>query len=215
LTLADSEILNSALLELEGCELLGPVVAVHDRPVFELVENPFRALARIITFQQLSGKAAETIFGRFAGLVGTDAGMAPEDVLRFDVETLRGVGLSRQKATYILNIAERFHELDLTPVRLFEMSDDAVREALLPIKGVGAWTVEMFLMFYLCRPDVFSPGDLGLQKALVPMMEVEKPKAVEMVAFTERWRPFRTVASYYLWRSLEDPAVNRGPRSSD
>lgn len=190
------------------------MVAVHERPTFELVQNPFRALARIITFQQLSGKAAETIFKRFAALVGRDEEMSPEDVLRFDVDELRSVGLSRQKGTYILNIASRFHELGLEPEGLHALSDDDVRGVLLPIKGVGEWTVEMFSMFYLCRPDVFSVGDLGLQKGIQPMMGVEKVKPKEMLAFAERWRPWRTLASFYLWRSLEDPTVNRGPRSS-
>lgn len=213
--LFEPEVLDEGLKFCSACEYLGPVVAVHDRPSYELVENPFRALARIITFQQLSGKAAETIFGRFALLVGKDEDMQPGDVLRFDVEALRGVGLSRQKGGYILNIAQRFEELDLGAGRLHELSDEEVREALLPIKGVGDWTVEMFLMFYLCRPDVFSTGDLGLQKGIQPMMGVEKVKPKEMAEFAERWRPWRTLASYYLWRSLEDPTVNRGPRSSD
>lgn len=215
MTLADPAVLDEGLGFFERCELLGPVVPLHERPKFELVENPFRALARIVTFQQLSGKAAETIFRRFAELVGKDEDMAPEDVLRFDVDVLRSVGLSRQKGTYILNIAARFQELGLEPGGLHSLSESQVRDALLPIKGIGEWTVEMFSMFYLCRPDVFSTGDLGLQKAIQPMMNVEKVKPKEMLEFAERWRPWRTLASYYLWRSLEDPTVNRGPRSSD
>lgn len=215
MTLADPAVLDEGLVFFEQCELLGPVVPLHERPKFELVENPFRALARIVTFQQLSGKAAETIFRRFAELVGKDEDMAPEDVLRFDADMLRSVGLSRQKGTYILNIAARFQELGLEPDGLHSLSEADIREALLPIKGIGEWTVEMFSMFYLCRPDVFSTGDLGLQKAIQPMMKVEKVKPKEMLEFAERWRPWRTLASYYLWRSLEDPTVNRGPRSSD
>ncbi|MBL8066856.1 MAG: DNA-3-methyladenine glycosylase 2 family protein [Armatimonadetes bacterium] len=215
MTLADPAVLDEGLVFFEQCELLGPVVPLHERPKFELVENPFRALARIVTFQQLSGKAAETIFRRFAELVGKDEDMAPEDVLRFDADMLRSVGLSRQKGTYILNIAARFQELGLEPDGLHSLSEADIREALLPIKGIGEWTVEMFSMFYLCRPDVFSTGDLGLQKAIQPMMKVEKVKPKEMLEFAERWRPWRTLASYYLWRSLEDPMVNRGPRSSD
>ncbi len=212
--LVDSVVLDEAIDFCAGCEFLGPTVAVHDRPTFELVENPFRALARIITFQQLSGKAADTIFGRFAALVGVDETMQPADVLKFDVDALRGVGLSRQKGSYILNIAGRFDELGMDSSRVHSMGFDEIREALLPIKGVGEWTVEMFSMFYLCQPDVFSTGDLGLQKAIQPMMGVEKVRPKEMAEFAERWRPWRTVASYYLWRSLEDPTVNRGPRSS-
>jgi DNA-3-methyladenine glycosylase II len=215
LKLVDPAVLEEAIEFCAGCEFLRPTIAVHERPKFELVENPFRALARIITFQQLSGKAAETIFGRFAGLVGVDETMQPGDVLKFDVEALRGVGLSYQKAGYILNIASRFDEMGLDAGRVHEMGFEEVRDALLPIKGVGEWTVEMFSMFYLCQPDVFSTGDLGLQKAIQPMMGVEKVKPKEMLEFGERWKPWRTVACYYLWRSLEDPAVNRGPRSSD
>ncbi|MFM9873430.1 MAG: DNA-3-methyladenine glycosylase family protein [Fimbriimonadaceae bacterium] len=213
--LVDAAVLQEAISFCAECEFLGPTVAVHEQPKFELVENPFRALTRIITFQQLSGKAAETIFGRFAALVGVDEAMQPADVLKFDVEALRGVGLSYQKAGYILNIASRFDEMGLDSERVHQMDFEEVREVLLPIKGVGEWTVEMFSMFYLCHPDVFSTGDLGLQKAIQPMMGVEKVRAKEMMEFGERWRPWRTVACYYLWRSLEDPTVNRGPRSSD
>lgn len=213
--LVEPTVLDQAIEFCSQCEFLGPTVAVHERPKYELVENPFRALTRIITFQQLSGKAAETIFGRFADLVGVDEAMLPADVLKFDVDALRGVGLSRQKGAYILNIAGRFDELGLDSGRVHSMGFDEIREVLLPIKGVGEWTVEMFSMFYLCQPDVFSSGDLGLQKAILPMMGVEKVRPKEMLEFAERWRPWRTVASYYLWRSLEDPLVNRGPRSSD
>jgi DNA-3-methyladenine glycosylase II len=141
--------------------------------------------------------------------------MQPQDVLKFDPQTLRTVGLSNQKASYILNIAAQFDHLNLTPQNLHTMPDDEVRAALLPIKGVGEWTVEMFLMFYLCRPDVFSPGDLGLQKGIAKLtdQDIVKPKAA--AEFALRWQPWRTVASYYLWRSLEDPSANREPRSSD
>lgn len=197
--------LNSAIKSLRDCPYLGATIPLFEPPALELTGNPFRSLVRIITFQQLSGKAAETIYGRFATLVGADEQLTPDHLLNHDVETLRTVGLSRQKASYILNIAHSFHDLDLTSERLLNLPDDEVRAALINIKGVGQWTVDMFLMFYLCRPNIFPTGDLGIQNAMRPMIGKEKFKASEMEEFAERWQPYRTIAAYYLWRTLDAP----------
>lgn len=199
--------LRSAINALRGCQYLGSTVAAFDPPSFEPTSNPFRSLVRIITFQQLSGKAAETIYNRFAVLVGADESLVPEHLLTHDIESLRTVGLSRQKASYILNIAHSFHDLNLTTERLLNLPDDEVREALINIKGVGHWTVDMFLMFYLCRPNIFPTGDLGIQNAMRPMIGKEKFKASEMEAFAEQWQPYRTIAAYYLWRTLDSPTL--------
>ncbi|QYK53245.1 MAG: DNA-3-methyladenine glycosylase 2 family protein [Fimbriimonadaceae bacterium] len=204
LAMTDAD-LNSAIDTLRNCKYLGSTVAAFDAPKLEPTSNPFRSLVRIITFQQLSGKAAETIYNRFAVLVGADDELAPEHLLSHDIESLRTVGLSRQKASYILNIAHSFHDLNLTTERLLSLPDDEVRAALINIKGVGHWTVDMFLMFYLCRPNIFPTGDLGIQNAIRPMIGKEKFKAPEMEAFAEQWQPYRTVAAYYLWRTLDSP----------
>lgn len=197
--------LKLAIDTLRSCEYLGSTVAAFDPPNLEPTSNPFRSLVRIITFQQLSGKAAETIFGRFAVLVGADEVLTPEHLLTHDIESLRTVGLSRQKASYILNIAHSFHDLNLTSERLMNLPDDEVRNALINIKGVGHWTVDMFLMFYLCRPNIFPTGDLGIQNAMRPMIGKEKFRSPEMEGFAEQWQPYRTVAAYYLWRTLDSP----------
>ncbi|MBX3115633.1 MAG: DNA-3-methyladenine glycosylase 2 family protein [Fimbriimonadaceae bacterium] len=197
--------LKSAIDTLRSCKYLGSTVAAFDPPSLEPTCNPFRSLVRIITFQQLSGKAAETIYNRFAILVGADDNLVPEHLLAHDIESLRTVGLSRQKASYILNIAHSFHDLNLTTERLMNLPDDEVRNALINIKGVGHWTVDMFLMFYLCRPNIFPTGDLGIQNAMRPMIGKQKFKALEMEAFAEQWQPYRTVAAYYLWRTLDSP----------
>lgn len=197
--------LESAINTLRECPYLGETVGQFDAPEFVPTDNPFRSLVRIITFQQLSGKAAETIFRRFTELVGEDDNLTPDHVLPHDIEGLRTVGLSRQKASYILNIATTFHDLNLTTQRLFTLPDEEVRSALIGIKGVGHWTVDMFLMFYLCRPNIFPTGDLGIQNAMKPMLDKPKFKAPEMELFAERWQPYRTVAAYYLWRTLDTP----------
>lgn len=199
----DKKRIKLAVADLSKCEHLGEVVERSPVPEYSLTSNPFRALVRIIVFQQLSGKVAEVIYGRLAVAVGADEDMTPEHVLELEVEALRQVGLSRQKATYILGIAETFHELQLTTETVFAMSDAEIRDRLLPIKGVGQWTVDMFLIFHLARPDVFPTGDLAIHNALCRVVGKEKMKPVEMAEFAEKWAPHRTVAAYYLWRSLD------------
>lgn len=199
------EEVDKSIVHLKTCQYLGPVIDKYQKPTYELAQNPFRSLVRIIVYQQLSGKVANVIYSRFASLVGADEDVRPEQVLSHTPEQLKTVGLSRQKAEYISGIAQRFHELNLTPERLRTLQEAEVREALLPIKGVGPWSVDMFLMFHLCRPDIFPAGDLGIKNAFAALTQNPNPKPVQMTEFAERWKPYRTVASHYLWRSLENP----------
>lgn len=159
-------------------------------------------LIRAITYQQLSGKAAATIHGRFLDLF-TDAYPYPEALLALDLPALRSAGLSRQKATYIQNVAEFFQRENLIGKDLHEMDDEAVITYLTQIKGVGRWTVEMLLMFTLNRPDVLPLDDLGIQQAIQLLYGFEdKGKVLKkrMLEIAEPWRPYRTYASVYLWR---------------
>lgn len=166
-------------------------------------------LIRAIVFQQLSGKAASTIHRRFIDLF-PDAYPFPEPLLELDLPALRAAGLSRQKATYIQNVAEFFQRENLVGKDLAEMDDETVIRYLTQIKGVGRWTVEMLLMFTLDRPDVFPLDDLGVQQAIQLLYGFEakgKPLKKRMLEIAEPWRPYRTYASLYLWRWKDSGGV--------
>ena len=162
----------------------------------------YSSLIRAIVGQQLSVKAAATIYGRFIDLF-EDGYAYPATLLEMDLPTLRAVGLSRQKASYIQNIAAFFTEHKLENKDWETMTDEEIIEFLTPIKGVGKWTVEMILMFTLHRPDVFPVDDLGIQNAMRSLYEIEetgkafKTKMKEIATF---WQPYRSYACYLLWR---------------
>ncbi|MBF6561365.1 MAG: DNA-3-methyladenine glycosylase 2 family protein [Candidatus Binataceae bacterium] len=164
----------------------------------------FQALIRAIIFQQLAGRAAQTIFDRFVVQVGGRKFPTPAQVLAATDEVLRQVGLSRGKMTYVRDLALHVSEGRLNFNRFAKMEDEAIIADLTRVRGVGRWTAEMFLMFNLYRPDVLPVDDLGVRNAvgrLYAMASAPRPK--ELREFGERWRPYRTVAAWYLWRSLE------------
>lgn len=167
-------------------------------------DDAYGTLVRSITGQQLSTKAAATIYGRLTDLYGGHT-PTPQEILETDPDQLRAVGLSRAKAAYLRDLAEHIVDGELPVDRLAEMPDAQVIELLTAIKGLGRWTVDMFLMFHLGRPDVLPVGDLGIRKAFQVQYELkELPKAAEMEQIAEAWRPHRTLASLYLWESLDN-----------
>lgn len=164
----------------------------------------FEAVARAIVYQQLSGKAAGTIHGRFHGLYG---GRAPEPAELLDTTdaALRGAGLSRQKIGYLRDLAVRVAAGDVPLDRIETLDDAAALDALTRVKGVGRWTAQIFLMFRLGRPDVLPELDLGIQKGIQRAYALSAlPKPAEVARLGERWAPWRTVAAWYLWRSLDN-----------
>ena len=166
--------------------------------------DPFKALVRAIISQQLSTRAAATIAGRFEALFD-GSHPTPATVLAITDERLRGCGLSSQKLTYIRDLCARIEDGSLPLDALDRMSDDEVIEALTRVKGIGRWTAEMFLMFRLHRPDVLPVGDLGIVKAIQKAYGLRKvPTPDRMVRIGEPWRPYRSVACWYLWASLEN-----------
>lgn len=171
--------------------------------------SPFRTLLRAIAGQQLSRKAADTIFGRLMALLPEDETLQPQAVLALPDESLRAAGLSRAKTLAIKDLALKTIEGVVPPMQaLLEMSDDEIIAHLTKVRGVGRWTVEMLLIFHLGRPDVLPVDDLGLRKGYqiaYGLPELPPPKAV--LAYGDRWRPYRSVASWYLWRVL-DSGVN-------
>jgi 3-methyladenine DNA glycosylase/8-oxoguanine DNA glycosylase len=166
--------------------------------------DPFRALARAIVAQQLSGKAAETIFGRFLGLFELVPGEfpAPAGVLAMGDEKLRSAGLSRQKTAALRDLAAHFAAGELSIGSFEAWSDDEIVTHLTRVRGVGRWTAEMFLIFELRRPDVLPVNDVGINRAIARRYGLEgMPAPADVLRIGAPWRPWASVACWYLWRS--------------
>lgn len=166
----------------------------------------FAALARAIVYQQLSGKAASTIFGRVCNLYPRKRrGLTARAVLATADDTLRAAGLSQGKLASLKDLARHVQSRQVPSLRELEtMDDEAIIEVLTRIRGIGRWTAEMFLLSHLGRPDVLAVGDLGLRQGhaiIVGTSEATEPEA--LLAYGERWRPYRSFASWYLWRAVD------------
>jgi DNA-3-methyladenine glycosylase II len=163
----------------------------------------FHHIARAIVYQQLSTLAANTIHGRFIALFDSET-PAPGDVAAMDDARMRAAGLSRQKASYIKDLAAKVHANELPLDRVETMTDAEIIEALTQVKGIGVWSAQMFLMFRLGRPDVLPALDLGIQKGVQRAWNLRKlPKPKRVLEIGRKWTPHSTIASWYLWRSLE------------
>ncbi|HSZ64074.1 MAG TPA: DNA-3-methyladenine glycosylase [Terriglobales bacterium] len=168
----------------------------------------FHALAESILYQQLNGKAAATIFDRFTALAGDP--LTPEGILKLTDAEMRGVGLSRQKTAYLRDLAAKTAAGLLEFERMADMAEEEVIEHLTQVKGVGVWTAHMFLMFTLRRPDILPVGDYGVQAAIKKHYKKRKwPKADVMTKIAKAWAPYRSVACWYLWRSLDIKTVGK------
>jgi DNA-3-methyladenine glycosylase II len=162
----------------------------------------FHSLAEAIVYQQLNGKAAVTIFKRFAALAGEP--LTPEGILKLTDEQLRSVGLSKQKSAYLKDLAAKAAAGVVDFSKLDAMADDEVIQHLTQVKGIGVWTAHMFLIFSLRRPDVLPTGDYGVQAAMKKHYRKRKmPKPKDMEKIARAWAPYRSVACWYLWRSLD------------
>ena len=182
--------------------ILCPVIKRYGPCPLKRKRGGFAILCRMIVFQQLSGKAATTIFNRFRDLSPSKKPTAIS-VAKLTDKQLRQAGLSRQKIGYLRDLARTVTEKRLVFERLGKLSDEQVIEKLTQVKGIGRWTAEMYLIFVLGRPDVFSVGDLGLRTAVRKLYNLDHQK-VDLQKFSERWSPYRSVACWYLWRSLEN-----------
>ncbi len=183
--------------------------------------DPFRSLARAIVYQQLSGKAAGTIFARFLALFSAESGFdpsvrrtdpewsplnepfpPPQLVLAVDDETMRAVGLSRQKVASLRSLAEHFASGELGSEAFEHWEDEEIIQHLTRVRGIGRWTAEMFLMFHLHRPDVLPVNDVGINRAIARQYGLESlPLPADVLRIGAPWRPFATVACWYLWRT--------------
>ncbi|OGH11387.1 MAG: hypothetical protein A3B38_00990 [Candidatus Levybacteria bacterium RIFCSPLOWO2_01_FULL_36_13] len=168
----------------------------------ERSEFLYEEIIESIIGQQLSGKAADTIFNRFLSLYKEKKFPRPKALIKTDTEKLRGAGMSYGKAAYIKNVAQAFLDKTIDVEKLRKMNDEEVITELTKIKGVGRWTAEMILIFTFKRTDVFSMGDAGLRRAIKNLYKLEKE--VEILKLAEKWKPNRSLACWYLWRSLEN-----------
>ena len=175
-------------------------------PNFNLMNNYYESLIRSIVYQQLSGKAASIIYERFLDLFVFDIYPEPKDVLAVSIETLRSSGLSYQKVNYIRDLSEKWQDGTMNLTDIDSMTDEEISSELIKVKGIGQWTADMFLMFTLGRPDVFPFGDLGIQKGVMILTNMNRlPTQKEMERKTKKWQPYRTVAAWYLWKLVDGP----------
>ncbi len=171
----------------------------------EFRDPDFETLVKSIVYQQLSGRVASVIFGRLAAAAGGK--VTPESILKLRPSRMRSVGLSKQKTAYIRDLAHHTRGGTVTFEELLALSDAEVIERLTQVKGIGVWTVHMFLIFALRRTDVLPTGDLGIRNAIQKAYNLpELPTPAEVEGLARSWRPYCTVASWYLWRSLEPNA---------
>jgi len=193
--LSDADPLLGALIERVGPCLLRP----------RRTQSLFAAVARAIVYQQLSGSAAATILGRVQALYAPKRFPTPRDILATPPERLRAAGLSTAKTAALRDLAERSLDGTVPPIRRVRlMADEEVIERLVQVRGVGRWTAEMLLMFRLGRGDVLPVGDLGIRKGFALTFGNRRlPAAITIERRAERWRPYRSVACWYLWRALE------------
>jgi DNA-3-methyladenine glycosylase II len=182
-------------------ERIGPFRMQYGDPTFH-------TLAESILYQQLNGKAAETIFNRFTAVAGDP--LTPEGILKLTDAQMRGVGLSRQKTVYLRDLSEKTNAGLLEFEHMADMSDDEVIAHLTQVKGVGVWTAHMFLMFTLRRQDILPVGDYGVQAAIKKYYKKRKwPKPAVMEKIAKPWAPYRSIASWYLWKSLDIKTVEK------
>ena len=173
-------------------------------PNFELKNNYFQSLMHSIVFQQLSGKAANTIHQRLIGLLPNNK-ITPKKVLALTNKNMKQVGLSSQKINYIKNLADYFDTNLFNTNKVEKMSNKQISEELIQIKGIGQWTVDMFLMFTLNRLDVMPYSDLGIQKGMKILFNLnELPTKDDMRTLSTKWKPYRTIACWYLWKTVDD-----------
>ncbi len=200
---------NQAKAELSAADpTMAGIIAAYPGELMQSRGDAFYTLARSIVGQQISVKAADAVWNRFELSVQT---VNTASVLAETEENLRECGLSRQKITYLRNIAAHFEENNVKKGFFEGFSDESAIDFLTEIKGVGRWTAEMFLMFHLVRPDVLPVDDIGLQKGVEKHYAINatdaRSRKSELIEIAEKWRPWRTVATWYLWRSLDPVPV--------
>ncbi|XP_004963569.1 uncharacterized protein LOC101783346 [Setaria italica] len=184
----------------------------------ECPHRPFHSLVRSILYQQLAFKAAASVYSRFLSLLGGEASVTPDAVLALTPQQLRQIGVSPRKASYLHDLARKYVSGILSDSAIINMDDRSLAAMLTMVKGIGAWSVHMFMIFSLARPDVLPSADLGVRKGVQMLHGLEDvPRPSQMDKLCERWRPYRSVGAWYMWRLIESkvpqpaPAIPVGP----
>jgi DNA-3-methyladenine glycosylase II len=179
-------------------------------------QPPFESLLETIVYQQLAGQAAATIFGRVKGLGSGGKCPSPEEILRATKAKLRRAGLSRQKIAAVKDLARKTIDGTVPPLAAIRrMSEEEIHERLTQVRGIGEWTVHMFLMFQLGRPDVLPAQDYGIRKGFQHVYGLEdEPKPNVVLEHGERWRPYRSIASWYLWRAVDQKNAKKSKNNN-
>lgn len=192
--------------------VLAPLIAEIGPPNLRPSTNLFASLAGSIVGQQLSVKAAAAIRQRLDALMPDGRGLTPEGILARSFEELRAAGLSRSKATYLLDLATKVQQGKIDLATIATLDDEAIISELVQVKGIGRWTVEMFLIFALNRLDVLPVDDLGFRTALKRRYDLDAlPKPAEIKRIAEPWAPYRSLGTWYLWRSLRNEPLRSTP----
>ncbi len=180
---------------------LGKIITTYPKDFLFSKSDPFYTLARSIVGQQISVKAAQAVWERYEEKIKN---VNPKNTLNMHFMTLKSCGLSRQKITYLKSLSISFLEKKINPNKWHTYSDEQIIIELTKIKGIGRWTAEMFLIFNLCRPDVFPADDLGLIKGICACYNKKYPITKEnAIRMSQKWKPYRSVATWYFWRSLD------------
>jgi DNA-3-methyladenine glycosylase II len=187
---------------------LGEVIGTVGKYSIKLRKDPFQSLVESIIYQQLAGSAASTIYGRFIKYYNNSPPL-PEQILSTPDAVLKSsIGLSNKKIEYIKDLSARITDRKLDLVKLCEMTDEEIIAQLIQVKGIGRWTAEMFLIFCLGRLDVLPVTDLGVRKAMQKIYSLrDLPKPSEMLAISQPWKPYRSVATWYLWKSVKSNPI--------
>lgn len=195
---------EKAIKHLKKDKLLSKVISKSQKPGFKRGSDYFNALVRSIIYQQISGKAAENISKRFKTLF-KDGIPNAKNILKLKDVDFKKAGISPQKMKYLRDLSLKFIDGTLDSSLFHKMSDEEIRLHLISVKGIGRWTADMFLMFTLCRQDVLPTGDLGIQKGMQKLFKLKKlPDSRKMEKLAKDWSPYRTVASWYLWRVVDE-----------
>ncbi|PAN17964.1 hypothetical protein GQ55_3G158400 [Panicum hallii var. hallii] len=191
---------------------LAAVIDAHEAPVFQCPHRPFHSLVRSILYQQLAFKAAASVYSRFLSLLGGEASVTPDAVLALTPQQLRQIGVSPRKASYLHDLARKYVSGILSDSAIINMDDRSLAAMLTMVKGIGAWSVHMFMIFSLARPDVLPSADLGVRKGVQMLYGLEDvPRPSQMDKLCERWRPYRSVGAWYMWRLIESKVPQPAP----
>ena len=184
---------------LSGDRKLKSVIKTHGAVSLKKRRDYFNILAMSIVYQQLSGAAAGTIYGRLKAKCGGK--VRPNTIQSLSIPIMRKCGLSRQKISYIRDLSKRFTKKEINPRKFHTLSDQKIIDELVAVRGIGRWTAEMFLIFSLGREDVFPADDLGIKRAIQKIYGVQDVSQKNLDKFSKRWSPYRSYASLYLWKS--------------